>query len=66
MNEINYVCPVCKAKTTAKDSDPVPVCCGSEMTPAPLPVCSVPVSAESARTGSEDGPCDDGTTPRKS
>jgi hypothetical protein len=36
------------------------------MTPEPLPVCTVPVSAESARTGDEDGPCADGATPRKS
>lgn len=66
MKDIAYVCPACHAKATVKDSDPVPVCCGTEMILEPMPVCTVPVSAESARNGAEEVPCADGTTPRKS
>jgi len=66
MKKTTYVCPTCGAKTSAPTSASVPTCCGSAMTPEPLPVCTVPVSAESARTGDEDGPCADGATPRKS
>ncbi len=65
MTEKTFVCLACGAKSTVKSSDPVPFCCGAEMTPQPLPVCTIPLSAESARTAGEDGPCADGTTPKK-
>jgi len=66
MKELTYVCPACHAKSTVKGSDPVPACCGSDMILEPLPVCTVPVSAESSRTAEKECPCADGTTPRKS
>lgn len=66
MKELTYVCPACHAKAAIKDSDPVPVCCGSEMILEPLPVCTAPISAESARSNEAECPCSDGTTPRKS
>jgi len=65
MTEITYVCPACGLRSKLKDSDPVPACCGEKMIPEELPVCRIPVSAESSRTGDEDGPCSDGTTPKK-
>ncbi|MCX6565456.1 MAG: hypothetical protein NTW38_03385 [Candidatus Aminicenantes bacterium] len=63
--ETIFLCSTCGKKTSVNSSDPVPSCCGGEMTPQALPVCTIPVSAESARTAGEDGPCFDGTTPKK-
>ena len=65
MTEKKYVCPVCGTKAVLKPEDPVPICCGAEMIPEPLPFCSGPVAAEAARTGREDEPCADGVTPSK-
>ncbi|MHB8054386.1 MAG: hypothetical protein ACYDH3_03970 [Candidatus Aminicenantales bacterium] len=63
--ETLFICSICGKKTTARADDPIPTCCGEEMTPQPLPFCTIPVSAESSRTGGEDEPCADGTTSEK-
>jgi hypothetical protein len=65
MRKTIYSCPVCGKKTEVDPAVPAPECCGERMIPEPLPLCSIPVSAESSRTASEDGPCADGTTPKK-
>lgn len=65
MSTTIYSCPVCGKNTEADPSPPAPECCGRKMVPEPLPVCSVPVSAETSRSAGEDGPCADGTTPKK-
>ena len=66
MRKTFYSCPECGKKIEVDPLVPAPVCCGERMIPEPLPLCSVPVSAESSRSSEPECPCADGTTPKKS
>jgi hypothetical protein len=66
MSELQYQCRVCEKQVMAEEEQPVPLCCGKEMEPmGPLPFCRVMPDPEQARNYEEDGPCADGTTPKK-
>ncbi len=61
MKTIDFVCQACGAERSAEEGSAAPVCCGLPMTLQALPVCTIAPSAEMARPGNPDGPCDDGT-----
>jgi hypothetical protein len=61
MKTIPYICEECGAKVTAAENAPVPACCGLPMKAEPLPGCVMTDTAEQARSGRVDEPCDDGT-----
>jgi hypothetical protein len=60
MKEKVFVCQLCGKESKATPGEKIPVCCGQPMTPK-LEKCTRPFVAETARSGAEDGPCDDGT-----
>jgi hypothetical protein len=61
MDKITYHCAECGATATADQGAPIPVCCGLPMKAEPLPGCTMTETAEQARSGRADEPCDDGT-----
>jgi hypothetical protein len=63
MKELTYSCSICGKKTQVAEGKPAPVCCHKEM--EPMPFCTVPQTAETARNYNADEPCSDGTTPKK-
>jgi hypothetical protein len=66
MSEIRYQCRECEKQITVEESQPVPLCCGNPMESiGPLPFCRVMPDPEQARNYEEDGPCDNGTAPKR-
>jgi hypothetical protein len=63
MDEVTYICSVCKKETSVKKGQPIPLCCGKEM--GPLPFCTSVPNPEMSRNSDADEPCDPGTLPRK-
>jgi len=63
MNELTYTCSICGKETKVAAGKPIPLCCKKEM--EPLPACTGPVSAETARAANADEPCADGMTHAK-
>ena len=63
MSEVTYYCSVCRKESKVKEGEPIPLCCQKEM--EPLPYCTSPSSAETARRADADVPCYDGTGRRK-
>lgn len=61
MKTIDFVCQACGAERSAEEGSAAPICCGLPMKLQALPVCTIPSTAETARPGNPDGPCDDGT-----
>lgn len=62
MKTITLVCTECGAVSTVREGAPVPVCCGLPMKASePLAGCTTTETAEQARSGRSDEPCDDGT-----
>jgi hypothetical protein len=63
MKELTYRCSVCGKEVKAAEGKPAPVCCNKPM--EPLPFCTNPETAETARNYNADEPCADGSTKRK-
>jgi hypothetical protein len=59
MKQLTYKCSVCGKEEIVLADKSAPVCCLKPM--EPLPFCTGPESAETARAGNADEPCDDGT-----
>jgi len=65
MCEVTYKCGACGREVAVAKTQPVPRCCGKEMTVEPLPFCTTAPNPEMARNYDAGEPCDDGTVPRK-
>ena len=65
MCNVTYKCGACGREVAVAKTQPVPRCCGKDMTVEPLPYCTAAPNPEMARNYDADEPCDDGTTPRK-
>lgn len=57
--ELRFKCPDCKGEARTWAGEDVPECCGKPMEQLPLEKCTSTDTAEHARTGDEDEPCDD-------
>ena len=56
MEKKEFKCRKCGKRVTAFGT---PDCCGEQMTPMPLEVCTTAPSAEHSRPMGNDEPCDD-------
>ena len=65
MADKTHRCPTCGKTIELMPGQPVPSCCGRTMESIPLPACTKAPTAEMARPGDADEPCDDGTGPKR-
>lgn len=66
MSETIFECRTCGKRISVPSGKPAPSCCGAVMAvPEPLPYCTAAPDAEQSRSHRSDGPCDDGTLPKK-